>query len=147
MAAIEAAIVTIDAMGEAGPRFRQAQPDGMARRGCQRDDVELFVAEQQAAGFCDTTISRDQTVDGDHGRIETRTTTVIDDVTWLQKRHDWPGLKAVVMVESTRENTGKIEQETSYYITSLVLLANLLGPIIRSHWAIENSLHWVMDTG
>ena len=39
----------------------------------------------------------------------------------------------------------KIEQETRFYITSLVLLAHLLGPIIRSHWAIENSLHWVMD--
>ncbi|MGH7087196.1 MAG: ISAs1 family transposase, partial [Acetobacteraceae bacterium] len=107
--AIEGAIVTIDAMGEAGPRFRQAKPDGMASRGCQRDiahkvvekkaeyvlalkgnqgslreDVELFVAEQKAAGFQDTTISQDQTVDGDHGRIETRTTTVIHDVDWLQ---------------------------------------------------------------
>src|SRR4051794_39400728 len=86
----------------------------------------------------DSAIARDQTVDGDHGRIETRTTTVIHDVAWLQERHDWPGLKVVVMVESTREIAGKIEQETRFYITSLVLLANLLGPIIRSHWAIEN---------
>ena len=66
-------------------------------------------------------------------------------VAWLQKCHDWPGLKAVVMVESTRETAGKIERETRFYITSLVLLAHLLGPIVRSHWAIENSLHWVMD--
>ena len=49
------------------------------------------------------------------------------------------------MVESSREIAGKIEQETRFYITSLVLLAHLLGPIIRSHWAIENSLHWVLD--
>jgi predicted transposase YbfD/YdcC len=49
------------------------------------------------------------------------------------------------MVESTRETAEKIEQETRFYVTSLVLLANLLGPIVRSHWAIENSLHWVMD--
>ena len=49
------------------------------------------------------------------------------------------------MVESTREIDGKIEKETRVYISSLVLLANLLGPIIRSHWAVENSLHWVMD--
>jgi hypothetical protein len=41
-------------------------------------------------------ISRHQTVDGVHGRIETRTTIVINDVAWLQQRHDWPGLKAVV---------------------------------------------------
>ena len=49
------------------------------------------------------------------------------------------------MVESTRDIAGKIEHEARFYITSLVLLASILGPIIRSHWAIENSLHWVMD--
>ena len=80
-----------------------------------------------------------------HETGQVQTTTVIHDVAWLQERHDWPGLKAVVMVESTQEIAGKIEQETRFYITSLVLLANLLGPIIRSHWAIENSLHWVLD--
>jgi predicted transposase YbfD/YdcC len=63
----------------------------------------------------------------------------------LQKRHNWPGLKAVVMGESTRETAGKIVQETRFYITSLMLLAHLLGPIVRGHWAIENSLHWVMN--
>jgi predicted transposase YbfD/YdcC len=76
---------------------------------------------------------------------------VTHDVAWLQKRHDWPGLNGIAMVESIREipiagnGANKIEWETRFYITSLVLLANLLGPIVRSHWAIENSLHWVMD--
>jgi predicted transposase YbfD/YdcC len=114
-------------------------------QGSLRDDVELFATEQKARGFTDTTISQDRTVDGDHGRIETRTTTVIHDVEWLQERHNWPGLKAVVIVESSREISGKIERETRYYITSLAMLAALLGPVVRSHWAIENSLHWVMD--
>src|SRR5437660_689146 len=83
-------------------------------------DVELFVAEQKAAGFKDAEISRDETVDGDHGRIETRTVTVIHDVDWLQERHNWPGLKAVVIVESIREipgpspGTDKIERETRF---------------------------------
>ena len=63
----------------------------------------------------------------------------------LQERHEWPGLKAVVVVESQREVNGKIANETRFYITSLVLLANAIGPMIRAHWAIENSLHWVMD--
>jgi predicted transposase YbfD/YdcC len=49
------------------------------------------------------------------------------------------------MVESTREIGEKIERETRFYITSLVRLASLLGPVIRSHWSVENSLHWVMD--
>ena len=113
-------------------------------QGSLREDVELFAAAQKAAGFKDTTVSQDQTVDGDHDRIETRAITVIHGVTWLQERHNWPGLKAVVMVESTRETARKTEQETRFYITSLVLLAHLLGPIVRSHRAIENSLHWVM---
>ena len=142
----------------------------MARRGCQRDiaqtildkkadyvlalkgnqgslreDVELFATEQKARAFADTEVTRDTTVEGDHARIETRTTTVINDVEWLQQRHDWPGLKAVVMVESSREINGKTEHETRFYLTSLVLVAALIGPIVRSHWSIENSLHWVMD--
>ena len=49
------------------------------------------------------------------------------------------------MVESKREIGEKIERETRFYITSLVLIASQLGPVVRSHWAIENSLHWVMD--
>ncbi|MGH7226110.1 MAG: ISAs1 family transposase, partial [Gemmataceae bacterium] len=152
MLAIEGAIVTIDAMGcqrDIAQRVMGKRADYVlalkGNQGSLREDVETFVAEQKAADFKDTKISRDRTVDGDHGRIETRTTTVIHDVAWLQERHDWPGLKAVVMVESTRETAGKIQQETRFYITSLVLPAHLLGPIIRSHWAIENSLHWVMD--
>ena len=49
------------------------------------------------------------------------------------------------MVESQRELSGKIERETRFYITSLTLEAKLSGPMIRDHWAIENSLHWTMD--
>ena len=49
------------------------------------------------------------------------------------------------MVESSRETNGKIEYETRLYLTSLIMVASLMGPVVRSHWAIENSLHWVMD--
>src|SRR5579883_2558919 len=150
--AIEGAIITIDAMGcqrEIAQKIIDKKADYVlalkGNQGALRDDVERFVAEQKAAGFSDTTISRDQTVDGDHGRIETRTTTVIHDVDWLKQQHNWPGLNAVVMVESARETGGKTERETRFYITSLALLAGLLAPIVRSHWAIENSLHWVLD--
>jgi predicted transposase YbfD/YdcC len=150
--AIEGAIVTIDAMGcqrDIAQKIIDKKADYVlalkGNQGTLRDDVELFAAEQKARGFADSKISQGETVDGHHGRIETRKTTVIHDVDWLQKRHNWPGLKAVVMVESTREIQGKIEQETRFYLTSLVVVAALLGPVIRSHWAIENSLHWVMD--
>jgi predicted transposase YbfD/YdcC len=152
MLAIEGAINTIDAMGcqrETAQKIVDKKADYVlalnGNQGSLREDVEIFVAEQKAAGFKRIAISRDQTIDGDHGRIETRATTVIHDVAWLQERHAWPGLRAVIMVESVRETGDNIERETRFYITSLILRANLLGPIVRSHWAIENSLHWVTD--
>jgi predicted transposase YbfD/YdcC len=152
MLAIEGAIVTIDAMGcqrDIAQKIVDKKADYVlalkGNQGSLREDVEILVAEQKAKGFADTKISQDTTTDGDHDRIETRTTTVIHDVEWLRERHDWPGLNAVVMVESSREISGKIEQETRFYLTSLVMLAALLGPVVRSHWTIENSLHWVMD--
>jgi hypothetical protein len=89
------------------------------------EDVEVFVVEQKASDFRDTKITRHETVDGDHGRIETRTYTVIHDVAWLQERHPWLGLQGVVMVESQREipgatpGTDKIERETCFYNISL----------------------------
>jgi len=152
MLAIEGAIVTIDAMGcqrEIAQKILDKKADYVlalkGNQGSLREDVEVFVAEQKANAFADTKVSQDTTVDGDHGRIETRTTTVIHDVEWIQQRHDWPGLKAVVMVESSREISGKTERETRFYLTSLVMIAALLGPVVRSHWAVENSLHWVLD--
>jgi predicted transposase YbfD/YdcC len=151
MLSIDGAIVTIDAMGcqrGIAQKIIDKKTDYVlalkGNQGTLREDVEVFAAEQKANGFRDTTISRDQTVDGDHGRIETRTTTVIHDVAWLQERHDWPSLKAIVMVESTRESGEKTEFETRFYITSLLLLAAQLGPVVRSHWAVE-SMHWIMD--
>jgi predicted transposase YbfD/YdcC len=150
--AIEGAIVTIDAMGcqrAIARKIVEKKADYIfglkGNQGTLRDDVELLVSEQKARNFVDSEISRAETIDADNGRIETRITTVIHDVEWLRERHDWPGLNAVAIVESTRETKGKIEHETRYYITSLVMLAHLLGPAIRSHWAVENSLHWVMD--
>jgi predicted transposase YbfD/YdcC len=152
MMAIEGAIVTIDAIGcqrDIARKIIDKKADYVlalkGNQGTLRGDVAVFVEEQKAKSFEETTISQNETVDGDHGRIETRATTVIHDVKWLKDRHDWPGLKSVVIVDSTRDTAGKIEQETRFYITSSDLPADQMGPIVRSHWAVENSLHWVMD--
>jgi predicted transposase YbfD/YdcC len=152
MLVIEGAIVTIDAMGcqrEIAQKIIDKKADYVlalkGNQGTLRQDVELFANEQKANDFKDTTVSRHETVDADHGRIETRRTTVIHDIDWLQERHRWPGLKAVVMVESERETSSRTETETRYYITSLTDPAEKLAAVIRQHWAIENSLHWVMD--
>src|SRR3954469_3150623 len=152
MLAIEGAIVTIDAIGcqrDIAQKILDKKADYVlalkGNQGSLRKDVELFATEQKAKDFADTRITRDTTVDGDHGRTETRTTTVINDVDWLQERHDWPGLKAVVMGDSSRETNGKMHPQTRFYLTLVVMVAALLAPIVRSHWSIENSLHWVMD--
>ena len=152
MLAIEGAIVTIDAMGcqrDIAQKIVDKKADYIlalkGNQGSLRGDVELFATEQKAKDFKDATVSRHETVDGDHGRIETRAVTVIRDIGWLQERHQWPGLMSVIMVESTRQTGDKVERETRFYITSLTLLAVHIGAFVRAHWAVENSLHWVMD--
>lgn len=152
MMSIEGAVVTIDAMGcqrNIASKIIDKKADYiLALKGNQttlREDVEIFVDEQKPLQYRDATISTHETVDADHGRVETRKYTVLHDVAWLQERHKWPGLKGVVVVESQREIAGKISNETRFYITSLALKAEAVGPMVRAHWAIENSLHWVMD--
>ena len=158
MLEIKGAVITIDAMGcqrDIAQKVIDKKADYIlalkGNQGSLREDVEVFVAEQKANGFKDTKISQDTTVDADHGRIETRTCTVLHDVKWLQDRHNWPGLKSVVMVESERQipatakDPAKIERETRFYIASLVWIASQVAPAVRAHWMIENGLHWVMD--
>lgn len=85
------------------------------------------------------------TVDGDHGRIETRRSVCTSDIGWLQGRDDWKGLKSIGMVESTREVHGETSRERRYYISSLDCGAEKFGDVVRRHWGIENSVHWVLD--
>ena len=150
--AIEGAVVSIEAIGcqrEIARKIVDKKADYIlalkGNQGSLREDVALFAAEQRAAGCKNAEVSRDETIDADHGRIETRTVTVFHDIDWLRERHDWPGLRAVAMVHSVREIAGGQERETRFYITSLGLAAGQVAGFIRSHWAVENSLHWVLD--
>lgn len=152
MLVIEGAIVTIDAMGcqrDIARKVIDKKGDYLlalkGNQGTLRDDVKLFADEQKGRDFRNTEVTRHEAVDGDHGRIETRTTTVFHNIGWLRERHNWPGLNAVVMVESLREIDTRIEAETRFYITSATDTAVVLANIVRNHWAVENSLHWVMD--
>jgi predicted transposase YbfD/YdcC len=152
MLAIEGAIITLDAMGcqrAVAQKIMDKKADYIlalkGNQGSLREDAAVFIAEQQAVDFKDATISRAQTVDGGHGRIETRNITVVHDIGWLKERHPWPGLNSIVMVESVRELREMTERETRFYITSLAFLAAQIGPLVRDHWAVENGLHWVLD--
>jgi predicted transposase YbfD/YdcC len=86
-----------------------------------------------------------QTVDGDHGRIETRRAMVAHDVAWLAERHAFPGLAAVAKVSATRASDDKTTTASRYYLLSKPLAAARLAEVVRSHWHIENRLHWVLD--
>jgi len=80
-------------------------------------------------------------VEGDHGRIETRTATLSTDIKWLQDDHQWPGLTAIGKVERTRETKTKTTTETAYYLLSSALSPERCNEAVRSHWGVENPLH------
>ncbi len=104
-------------------------------------DVSLFLDDSVAAQNSDSF----QTVDADHGRIEIRHATVCRDINWLQERHNRPGLKANGKITAQRENAGKTTCQTRYYVMSKEWAAETFLHTARAYWAIENSLHWVLD--
>jgi hypothetical protein len=110
-------------------------------------EVEAIFATPPAG----LSIQRSQTVDGEHGRIETRRHAICHDVDWLfsDRRYPgafhFPGLAAIGMVESETERNGTIERETRYYLCSTRLDVDSFVRVVRGHWGIENRLHWVLD--
>ncbi len=109
------------------------------------DDVTRFLADPEAR----VVETAKPTVDADHGRIETRSAVVSDDIDWLQDIHHWPGLKAIGAVRRTREfkraNAGPATTETAYYLISEPITPERLNQVARDHWGVENRLHWVLD--
>jgi len=91
-----------------------------------------------------------QSVDGDHGRLETRRCWCVADTAWVKGQgQDWPGLRGLVCVEADREVFGgKRSVERRYFITShdpREVGAAFLLQAVRGHWGIENRLHWCLD--
>ena len=84
-------------------------------------------------------------VEKDHGRLETREYFQSAELDWLADRSKWEGLKTVGMVQATREINGKISTERRYFLSSLPLDIDRFARAVRSHWGIENKLHWVLD--
>lgn len=150
--ALKGAIVTIDAMGCQRKIAEKIIAKGAdyvlglkGNQGSLRDDVALLFDEQIARDFKDIEVSRAENVEGGHGRIETREVFATQDIGWLTERHQWAGLRSIVMVRARRETAKGSEQERRFYISSLPADAAKLGAAIRAHWGVENSLHWVLD--
>jgi len=88
-------------------------------------------------------------IDCDHGRVETRTSLVSTEISGLQEKHRWPGLAAVGRVIRTRQTKVKAARRTTteiaYYLLSAPLSDERLGAAVRSHWGVENRLHWLLN--
>lgn len=95
------------------------------------------LAAQRLAAF--------ETVEKDHGRIETRRYYQSDCLAWFADQAKWAGLKSVGFVESVRELAGKTTVERRYYLSSLPLGVENFARAVRGHWGVENKLHWVLD--
>lgn len=86
-----------------------------------------------------------ETVEKDHGRLETRRYYQSTQIGWFADRDLWEGLQSVGMVESIREINGKASVERRYYLSSLPLGVATFARAVRSHWGVENKVHWIMD--
>ena len=80
-----------------------------------------------------------------HGRIETRRCVAAAAPAGLKGLAEWPGLKTLILVESSREVQGVATLERCYYISSRQADAEHLGAAVHGHWAVENRLHWLLD--
>src|SRR4051812_7806076 len=147
MLSLKGTIVTADALNCQRAIARQIVDQGgdylLALKGNQgtlHDDVSLYLNDP----VHDATPTV-QTVDADHGRIETRTAMVSTDIGWLQETHQWPGLAAIGKITRVRETAAKTTTETAYYLLSTALSAERFNDVARQHWGVENRLHWRLD--
>lgn len=105
-------------------------------------DVALYFKDQDLAKKS----KYHEDFDKGHGRIETRKCWLSTDINWLHEIDpDWSSIKSIVKIESKREIKSSSSTEVRYYISSLDVSAIEMLHSVRSHWAIENSLHWVLD--
>jgi predicted transposase YbfD/YdcC len=145
---IKSRIVTIDAMGaqrEICDKIIGQEGDYVislkGNQGTLHRDIKEYFEDELCKQECSSFIIYDK----GHGRLEERTAYVTGQLDWLQIEHKWPGLKSIGMVISKVTKGDKTTNETRYYISSLAENAELLNQAARSHWAIENKLHWRLD--
>jgi len=149
---IQGAIVTIDAIGTyphiAGCiRDRQAHYV-LAVKGNQpklAEAIQEFFHTGEAAAWKDCPHDFLETLEKGHGRIEHRRYYAFNHLACLPDPHRWPGLGMFGVVVCERDINGKISREQRLYIGSIAADAKRFAHAVRSHWAIENRLHWCLD--
>ena len=150
--ALKGCIVTVDALNcqkeTAAEILKQEADYVLALKGNHpnlQQEVEIFfdaIVNERSFGY---EISRYETVDGEHGRIETRKYWQVNVPDYVKEKAAWPGLASLGMCEATRELNGQASGEKRYYLSSLGVDAKRFAEAARGHWSIENSLHWILD--
>ena len=148
---LHGAVVTIDAMGcqrTIAAQIIDQKADYVlglkGNQGTLHEDVALLFDERQD-GFAGHAVTLHESFEKGHGRLETRRVVATDDLAWLQKDHQWPGMRSVAKVES-RRNAGRGQGRTGDALHQLAAgRRQAVGHAVRSHWGVENGLHWVMD--
>ena len=153
--ALDGCIVTIDAMGCQTAIAQTVIDQGgdyvlalKANHPTLHEAVATSFATARATAFRDVPHGYQQTVNGGHGRVETRQYWTVSDPAVLARvdpQGAWAGLASVGMVERERATPGKTTRETHYYLSSLDGDATTFAQAVRRHWGIENRLHWVLD--
>ncbi len=145
-------IVTIDAMGcqkKIATEICNADADYvLALKGNHEtiyDEVKTYLEDAQAKGFAKVPFTHLETIEKEHGRIETRRYWITGEVDWMADRPEWEGLKSIGMVESVRDIEGKVTTERRFFLCSIPAEAATFARAVRGHWAIENTLHWSLD--
>jgi predicted transposase YbfD/YdcC len=147
-------IVTMDAMGcqkeLAGQIVEQGGDYVLGLKGNQghlHEEVKYFFDEAQRRQFHDVPHDYHATVEKAHGRIEMRRCWLVTEVAmeWLERQNQWPGMASIAALEAERRIGRKVTKETRYFISTLQSSAKQLMEAARTHWKIENSLHWVLD--
>lgn len=112
------------------------------------EDIAFFFDLCRENDFARVTHSHARTVNKGHGRIEVRECWAIsgeESLLFLRGYEEWPQLRSIIRIDSERRLGDRVSRETHYYISSLTSDASHLLQVKRSHWAIENGLHWVLD--
>ena len=146
---IKDCIVTIDAMGTQTDIAEKIINNGADYILAVKENQKQLLEEIKDEFKFSKNIETDTNIDIGHGRIETRTCSVISDFLFIENKNDkWKKLKQVIKIESIREfkNSEKqTEKATRYYISNLNNKAKQYQTNIRSHWGVENKLHWTLD--
>ncbi len=146
---LEGSVITIDAMGcqtKITDQIIEKKGDYMislkGNQGLLHKDVSHFFESDSTSPEVGSI-----EYDGGHGRVESRCVRATSDIEWLQKKYPkWHGLQSIVAITATREMKDSTSEETRYFITSLDATdPKKLGVIVRSHWGVENNLHWTLD--